>query len=180
MGGRQRGKRRMSKRKAMDAGWTNRDSALWHTCEIAVDLARGKVPAPRLQVTSIFPPQLGPDEQYWASGPYTLNEQRTFGDGTYSHDSGYFFATGPGGFTATAAVAAFRAAGNARRRRQAEQDAVSRWTQTDCGTVYVSRYGMHLHNVGGVFPWDWSSITAAQIVGPAAVHILGSSTRGPV
>jgi hypothetical protein len=170
----------MSKRKAVDAGWTDRDSALWHTCEIAVDLARGRVPAPRLQVTSIFPPRLGADEQYWAAGPYTLNEQRAPGDGTYVHDSGYFFATGRGGLTATAAVAAFRAAGNARRRRQAELAAIPRWTQTDCGTVFVSRYGIHLHNASGVFPWDWSSIAAAQMVAPASVQILGNSTNGPV
>jgi hypothetical protein len=164
----------------MTASWTDRDSALWHTCEIAAELSQGKVPAPRLQVVSNFPPRLGLDEQYWAAGPFTLHEQRPYGDGGYTHDSGYFFATGGGGLTATAAVAAFRAAGNARRRRQAEQDAIPRWTQIDYGTVYLSRYGIHLNSPGGVFPWAWSSITATQMVAPAAVHILADSTRGPV
>ncbi|MGY1620172.1 hypothetical protein ACI797_25820 [Geodermatophilus sp. SYSU D00691] len=170
----------MSNQQPMSARWTDRDSALWHTCEIAVDLAQGKTPPPRLPVTSIFPPQLGVDERYWAAGPYSLNEQLAAGDGTYMHDSGYFLATGRGGLTATAAVAAARAAGNARRRRQAELAAIPRWTVIDQGTIYLSRYGVHLHGAGGVSPWDWPSITATQMVGPAAVHILGNSTRGPV
>lgn len=170
----------MTKRKSTTAGWTDRDGALWHTCEIAVDLALREVPEPRLQIVSTFPPQLGRGEQYWAAGPYVLLEQRARGDGSYRHDSGFFFATGRGGLTATAAVAAFSARGNSRRRRQAELDAVPRWTSIDGGTLYLSRYGVHMHSDGGVFPWDWQSITAAQMVGPAAVHISGSSTRGPV
>lgn len=170
----------MSKRNVKTAGWTDRDTALWHTCEIAIDLAQGRVPAPRSQVVSIFPPQLAADEQYWAAGPFALHEQQAFGDGSYLHDSGFFFATGPGGLTTTAAVAAFRAAGNARWRHRAEQAAIPRWTQIDYGTLYLSRYGMHLQSPGGVFPWAWPSISAAQMVGPATVYILGNSVRGPV
>src|SRR3954447_12327914 len=170
----------MSRRKTIEAGWTDRDSALWHTCEIAADLSQRRVPEPRLRVVSNFPPRLGADERYWAAGPFALHEQRPFGDGSYTHDSGFFLATGRAGLTATAAVAAFRAAGNARRRRQAERDAIPRWTQIDCGTVYLSRYGIHLNSPVGVFPWAWSSITAAQMIAPAAVHIFADSTRGPV
>jgi hypothetical protein len=170
----------MSKRESVTMGWTDRDRALWHTCEIAVDLSQGRVPAPRLQVVSIFPPQLGPDEQYWAAGAYVLDEERAFGDGSYLQDSGYFLATGPGGLTMTAAVAAFRAVGNSRRRRQAAQAAIPRWTQVNHGVLYLSRYGVHLHSSEGLYPWDWASITAAQMVAPAAVHVLGNSTRGPV
>ena len=170
----------MGKQQVPEARWTDRDRALWHTCEIAVDLAHGRVPPPRMRVASIFPPQLGVDEQYWAAGPYTLNEQRALGDGSYVHDSGYFSATGRGGLMATGAVAAFRAAGNARRRHEAERAAIPRWMPIEHGAVYVSRYGIHLHGPGGIFPWHWSAFTAAQMVGPAAVHVLGSSTRGPV
>ncbi|MCF6743429.1 hypothetical protein E9529_03915 [Blastococcus sp. KM273128] len=170
----------MTKRRSTTPEWTDRDSALWHTCEIAVDLAHGTVPAPRLQVVSIFPPMLASDEQYWAAGPYVLHEERARGDGSYVRDSGFFFATGRGGLTATAAVAALRARGNSNRRKQAQMDAIPRWTPIDAGTLYLSRYGFHLHSSGGVWPWDWPSVTAAQMVGPAAVHIFGASTRGPV
>lgn len=170
----------MSKPKTTTAPWTDRDTALWHTCEIAAVLAHGRIPPPRQQVVSIFPPQLAPDEQYWAAGPYLLNEELAPGDGSYVHDSGYFLATGRGGLTATAAVAAFRAAGNARRRRRAEEAAVPRWTPIEHGTVYLSAYGFSLHGPGGVSPWGWPSVTAAQMVAPGAVHLLGASVRGQV
>ena len=170
----------MGKRTPATDGWSDRDSALWHTCEIAVDLALGHAPEPRLEIVSVFPSQLAADERYWAAGPYALEDQRARGDGSYRHDSSFFVATGRGGLAATAAVAAFGAGGNARRRRQAQLDAVPRWTWIDGGTLYLSRHGAHMHGAGGVHAWDWPSITAAQMVGPAAVHMFGNSTQGPV
>jgi len=59
-----------------------------------VDLAAGTVPLPRQQVASLFPPQLGYDEQFWAVGPFSLLEQRALGDGSYQHNGGFFYATG--------------------------------------------------------------------------------------
>lgn len=160
--------------------WTSRDSALWHTCEIAVDLAGGTVPQPRLQIAAAFPPQLGRDERFWAAGPFALLEERAAGDGTYLHNGGFFFATGPAGLTATAAAAAFRAAGNARRRRAAEQSVIPRWTQIEQGTLYVSPYGVHLQSPRALGAWGWSSITAASMVGPAAMHMFADSAQGQV
>ncbi len=43
-----------------------------------------------------------------------------FGSYDAEHNSGYFYPRGRGGLTATATVAAFRAAGNSSRRRAAE------------------------------------------------------------
>ena len=101
--------------------WTDRDSALWHTCEIAVDLANGIIPRPRLEVVASFPPQFGRDEEFLASGPFELFDFHAPGDGTYMHSGSFFFATGAAGLAATAAVAVGRAIGNGSRRRAAEQ-----------------------------------------------------------
>ncbi len=101
----------MTQSSAKPAVWTGRDSALWETCEIAVDLARGVNPSPRADIVSSFPPQLARDERFWAAGPFLLSEVHPFGDGTYRHNGGFFFATGRGGLTMTAAVAALRATG---------------------------------------------------------------------
>lgn len=57
--------------------WTDRDTALWRTCEVAADLAEGIVPLPFQDVRSTFPPQLGADEQFWAAGAFTLSELRS-------------------------------------------------------------------------------------------------------
>jgi hypothetical protein len=73
----------MSKPKKVLTAWTDRDSALWHTCEIAVDLAAGTVPDPRLLVVATFPARLASDERFWAEGPFELLEERAIGDGRY-------------------------------------------------------------------------------------------------
>jgi len=170
----------MGRRKPVAPLWADRDTALWHRCEIAVDLAAGTVPLPRQQVASMFPPQLGYDEQFWAVGPFALLEQRALGDGSYQHNGGFFYATGRGGLTATATVAAFRAAGNSSRRRAAEAAAVPRWVQVDQDALYVSRYGIHLQTAHALLPWSWTSFTAAQMVGPGAVHLLGEGANRSV
>jgi len=48
------------------------------------------------------------------------------------------------------------------------------------GGLYVSAYGFYLHAARGVFRWPWSAITAAEMVGPAAVHFNGDGERGPI
>lgn len=167
-------------RKDKVATWTARDTALWHTCEIAVDLVHGVVPEPRQEVYTAFPPQLGHDERFWASGAFELLEERAAGDGSYVHNSGFFFATGVVGLTATAAFAGARALGNTQRRAAAAQAAVPSWTPVETGNVYVSPLGMHLHTARSVLPWRWSAFTAMQMVGPGAVHVLWNSDSGPI
>lgn len=168
------------KRQQQVSAWTAHDTALWHTCEIAVDLVRGVVPPPRQEVQTAFPPQLGHDEQFWACGAFELLEQRSAGDGSYMHNSGFFFATGAVGLAATAAFAGARALGNSSRRQAAEQAAVPRWMPVEAGHVYVSALGLHLHTGSSVLPWAWPAFTAMQMVGPGAVHVLGNSDAGPV
>lgn len=170
----------MARRIEQAPSWTAHDTALWHTCEIAVDLVRGIVPEPRQEVHAAFPPQLSHHERFWASGPFDLLEERAAGDGSYQHDNGFFFATGRGGLTATAAFVGVQAMGNSRRRRMAEQAAVPRWTPIDAGHLYVSALGLHLHTTHHVRPWAWPSFTSMEMVGPGAVHVLGNSTVGPV
>lgn len=56
--------------------WTDRDTALWRTCEVAADLAEGIAPRPFQDVRSTFRPQLAADEQFWAAGAFVLSELR--------------------------------------------------------------------------------------------------------
>jgi hypothetical protein len=166
--------------KSAERAWTDRDSALWHTCEIAVDVAAGRHPKSAPTVATAFPPSFGPGEVVWASGPFRLLDHRAPGDGTYQENQSFFFATGRGGLAATAAVAATRAAGNRSRRRAAEWAAQPRWMQIDQGTVYVSSHGLYLHTVNAVLTWSWTSITAATMVGPGDMHFNGDSVSGPI
>jgi len=91
--------------------WNAHDTALWHTCEIAVDLAAGRVPQALREVLAPFPPP-APDRAFWASGTFELMDLRAAGDGSYMRNDGFFFATGPLGLALTAAAAVGKAAGN--------------------------------------------------------------------
>jgi hypothetical protein len=163
-----------------EPAWTDRDGALWHTCEIAADLAQGRTPPNRLEVATPFPPQLAADEVTWASGRFQLLEHRALGDGSYAHSSDFLLATGPGGMTLMTAMAVGTAVGNNARRRAAQAAAAPRWTLIDAGVLYVSGYGFYLHVTNGLLPWRWSDITMASMVGPAAVQLAGNSQRGTI
>lgn len=165
---------------APDAGaWSGHDSALWHTCEIATDLVHRRPVVAGLEVLAPFPPA-PPDDRFWASGPFALSDLRAAGDGSYVHNSGFFFATGALGLAATAATAVGRAAGNANRRRAAEAAATPRWTVIDSGTVYVAPSSFTMHSVHGLFAWPYDGIHAAQMVGPGQLHFQGQSESGAV
>lgn len=165
---------------AQDVVWTDRDSALWHTCEVAADLMLDGCVTCRLEVLSPFPPSFSNDERVLASGVYQLHQHLAPGDGTYLRESGYFFATGPLGLALTAASLAGRAAGNRSRRLAAQAAATPRWVVTETGTLHVSTHGFYLHGPHGLAVWSWSGVSTASMVGPAAVHLLGTSTTGPV
>jgi len=170
----------MAKKTPPARRWTPRDSALWHTCEIAADLGSGRPPQPKLEVLTPFPPQLADDELIWAGGAFQLLEQAAPGDGSYVHNGGFFFATGPAGLAATAAVALGTAAGNSARRKAAAAQAVPRWMPTDGGQLYLSRHGFYFSTAKGLHTWIWAAITMSRMVGAGAVHIVGQSDRGPV
>lgn len=165
-------------RQPLEQGWTDRDTALWRACEVAVDLAAGTVPPSFQDIRTTFRPQLSPDERFWAAGPFSLAEMRA-GDGTYVRSSGWFVATGAGGLALGAGVAAARAVGNASRRRAAAEAMTPRWTEIDRGTVHLSALGFHLATDRGVWSWTWAAVTAAQMTAPGSVHLLARGADGP-
>jgi len=162
------------------APWTNRDSALWHTCEIVADLSQGRYPQSAPQVLTSFLPTLGPEEALWASGPFQLFDYQPIGDGSYVHNSGWFFATGAAGLMATAAIAAARAAGNNSRRASAAAAAQPRWVPIDWGTLHTGSHGVYLHTPTALLTWGWPSFTSMSMMAPGTVHLNGNSDRGQV
>ena len=157
--------------------WTDRDTALWHTCEIAGDLAAGVVPAPRQQIATPFPPQFAQDEEFWGVGAYDLYEIRVLGDGSYTHQDGFLLSSS---VTDVLAFHLWLYSLNSRRRARAAQDAVPRWVRIDGGAVYVSRYGMHWQTPYSLGTWAWEHISAAEVVEPGVLHVQGQSVDGPV
>lgn len=160
--------------------WTDYDTALWHTCQIAFDLVRGNSPGPAYRVLAPFPARFAPDERFWCSGGFQLLEQRASGDGSYVHDSSFFFATGAAGIIGTAAFAASRAAGNSARRTAAQAATIPRWTVVDAGQLHLSRLGFYMQSASGIFPWNYAAVSGAQMVGPRTMHFYGESERGQV
>lgn len=159
--------------------WTQHDAALWHTCEIASDLAAGRMPTSTREVLAPFPPRLGPGERFWASGGFDLLRLQAAGDGSYMHSSGMFFATGAVGLAATAAFAVGQAAGNRSRREAAAAATVPQWTVVDQGELFVSAFGFYLQSQG-IWPWQWAAVNGAQMVAPRQVELYGDSEGGPV
>ncbi|PPK98165.1 hypothetical protein CLV92_102318 [Kineococcus xinjiangensis] len=159
--------------------WSDRDSALWHTCEIAADLAAGAVPQPRLDIATPFPPRFAADERFWAAGPFDLLALRAPEGAPPRGAPRFFLATGAGGLAATAAVALARAAGDARRRAEEERRAAPRWVRVDAGALAVSGCGMYWHTPAALLTWDWGSVTSAEVLEPGAVHLTGEGPAGP-
>lgn len=159
--------------------WSQHDSAIWHTVEIASSALAGTLHE-RHALASPFPPQIAPDEQLLAQAPFELLIHHAKGNGSYQHDGGMFYATGRGGLVMTAGVAAVRAAANRRRREAAAADAIARWRLADQGTVWVSTDGFYLQTTRGLFLWGWGAIQSAQLCNPASVLVHGAADHGPV
>ena len=159
--------------------WTDYDEGLLYTLWVVDCLLTDR--ADQLQyVNPPFVIDHTGGERIYAQAPFQLLEWAAPGDGTYQHDSSFFFATGRGGLTMTAAAAVFRAHGNARRRAQATQSAVPRWLPADQGTAWVSSHGFWIQTMRGLFPWPWESVAGMQVVNQGNVQLQGSSTAGPV
>lgn len=160
--------------------WCAHDSALWHTCSI-VNAVHHRDGAGISTIPAPFTLQLAPNEAIFHVGAVTtLDEWRAVGDGSYLHTSGFFFATGRGAMTATAAFAGFQAFGNASRRKRAAAQAQPRWTTILQGTVWVGTHGLYLQSADGLFPWDWASIGLSQVTAPGTVLIQGRSDHGHI
>lgn len=155
------------------------DAALWRTLEINELIDSGGL----TQVAPIpvtFASQIGADERFLGAGPFELLEFAAVGDGSYTHDSSFFFASGAMGLALTGGMAAARAIGNTQRRAQAAADARARWKILDTGQLWVSQYGFYLRSHHGFFVWAWPSIHAMELIGPGRILLDGDSQNGSV
>lgn len=170
----------------MDQQLSSHDAAIWWTARIN-DLMDLESLHQVEVVPTTFAPHLGADERVVGASPVTQFDFIPAGDGSYLHQrggGGFIISSRPGVLAAGAgfalAGAAVRGMGNARRRREAEQLAQPQWRQIDAGILYVSQHGFYLHTPHGLFPWGWSNISAAELVGPGQLLVNGVSDRGPV
>lgn len=149
-----------------ESQWSEHDSALWITCEVAAQLARGAIVEPPQRFAAPFPPRLEPGEEFWGGGGFEIARYFARGDGSYTHHSGAFIGGGVLGLTLGAGMAAGRAIGNAGRRRAAEHAATPRWHTVDSGELYVTCAGMYLRADQGISSWSWFDVVMADMVGP--------------
>lgn len=162
-----------------ERSWTEYDDGLLYTLWIVSSLLTGR--GERLEcLNPPFAIDYHQGERVFTAAPFQVLAWASPGDGTYLHDSSFLFATGRGGLTVTAAAAAFRAAGNARRRGQAERDAMPRWMPVDQGTVWVSSHGFRIGTMRGLTTWPWSSVDGMQMVNQGDVQIQAQSVDGPI
>lgn len=167
------------RRKKLNPPWDSHDYALWFTCELVATLVDGAPDRTDLpQLLTPFPMQLSDDERAIAGCSFRRLVWGATGDGTYTHNSGFFFATGAIGLALTAGAAAGRAARNSARKRQAAAGLEPRWLETDAGALYVTTHGFYMQDQEGLFAWGWDSITSAQVAN-GLVELSGESTSGP-
>lgn len=167
------------RRRSSQAAWTTRDEVLRYTCALAAELAAGGPVTSAGEVAAPFPPTLGEELPLWGSGAFTLHEWRAPGDGSWQPNRTMAFGTGPLGTGLVVGSLVGGVIANFRARRDAEAAAIPRWVPIEHGGLYLSRRGFYLHTPR-VLVWDWASITAASMTGPAAVHLNGNSEHGPV
>lgn len=167
------------RKRAEPPGLSRHDSAIWHTIDIMQRVERGGLDQRPTQQT-MFRPHIGTGERVLSWGNYQLCEFTAAGDGSYAHNNSMFFATGGVGLAMTGAFAAGRAIGNSRRKAQAAADARQCWRQLAAGNIFVSTHGFYFHEPSGLLTWSFGSVSGMEVVGPAAVTIMGTSDRGQV
>jgi len=151
-----------------------------YSCHVVAALRAGRPELLTAHIGVTFAPSLGEGEQILAHGGFVLSEFRAPGNGTYTHDSSFFFATGGGGLALTGLFAGARAVGNASRRSQAAADSVPRWVESDRGSLIVGTHGFYLQSGLGHRSWGWDSVVGAEMVSADQVDLHGQSTNGPV
>lgn len=155
--------------------WTQRDTALWHTCELAAAMGRGERPVSTQTIASSFPPCYAPDEHFWASGPYGLSRFFALGDGSYESRTTFVGGSGLFGIALGAATLGGSAMGNARRRREAAALATPQWHVVQQGVLFTSGYGVYLQSAeSGLASWDWWSLLSAEMLAPGVVQFQGN------
>ena len=163
--------------KQQERVWTATDTALWNTCRVAYYLeTTGQ--APTVPVGTMFP--LVEGEGALAVGPLVVDEYKAAGDGSYQRSSFIAGGTGVFGLAMLAATAGGSAIGNANRRARAAQDAAAAWRHQTSGHITVTTQGFYIHDLQGLWRWDWDSIDLLQVAGPSTVVMQGRSTRGPL
>lgn len=121
-----------------------------------------------------------PENRIIANAPVIVHSYQAMGDGSYAHDSGFFFATGRGGLALTAGAAIGRAIGNSHRRAAAQRQAQPNWYPIDSGQVFVNQFGFYLRTRTDLLFWGWDSILECQMVDRGKVIFLGESLQGRV
>lgn len=151
------------------------DAAIWHTVDInqAIDARRLDS---RPYLATYFP--LLPGEKVLSQGGFTLLDYQSVGDGSYLHNSSYFYASGGLGAAMTLGFAASRAAGNSRRRRAALAAATPRWLAIDSGELHVSTHRLCFQSAGSFYGWTYDAIDVAQLAGPEQMHFSGTTEDG--
>lgn len=163
--------------KQQERVWTPTDTALWNTCRVAYILEKtGETP--QESVGTMFPLVAG--ERALAVGPLIVDEYKAAGDGSYQTSTFVAGGTGVFGLAMLAATAGGSAIGNANRRARAAQDATLAWRPQTSGHVTVTTLGFYIHDLQGLWRWDWGSIDLLQVAGPSTVVMQGRSTRGPL
>lgn len=172
-------------RRATPEDLSEHDAAVWHAVDILQKLERGaagQVP----NLSAMFPPQLAQGERFLAQAPFRLLSFTAGGDGSYLHSgSAPFVAAGRGAMlgatlAASGVMAIGNAAGNARRRAEADRAAQQQWRQIDHGHLYVSTHGFYMHTPHALNTWTFASMTAAEIISPGCMLMTGNSRNGPV
>lgn len=160
-----------------DDAQARHDAAIWKTLLVneLIDVGRFEQVE---TVPVVFAPRISSDERFVGTGGFELYDFGAVGDGSYTKDAGFFFATGAAGLALTGTVAAARALGNASRRSRAAADAVARWKVMDSGLVWVSQHGLSLRGRTGFYVWGWDDFLAAELVGPGALCLDGAADSG--
>lgn len=160
--------------------WTPRDQTLLRTAQIMYAIEHGEYD----RIDGI-PVDFGlagdyPDNRIVLAAPFEVLSFEAVGDGSYQHDSGFFFATGQVGLAITAGAAIGRAVGNSRRRQQAAQAATPQWHVIDQGMVHVNQFGLYLRTPTDLLEWDWESIITGRMIERGQFAMLGESAQGRV
>ncbi|UYG17757.1 hypothetical protein BRM3_04870 [Brachybacterium huguangmaarense] len=162
------------------SAWTARDQTLLRTAQIIHAIEHGEYD--RIDALDVDFAVHGsfPDNKIVLAAPCELYSYQALGDGSYTHDSSMFLATGRGGLAMTAGVAAGRAIGNSRRRAAAARDATPHWHRIDGGLVFVNQFGFYLSTPTNLLWWNWDSILSGRMLARRQFALLGESETGRV
>lgn len=157
--------------------WTDRDSVLYATCEIALSAMRGRL-HDRPMLAHDFVLQFSPHERLLASGQYDLHWWGSAGDGSYQSRTTIVGGGGGLGIGLLGATALASAAGNASRRSQAAMAAMDAWRPVDVGVVHITDFGFYVHGSAGFRAFAWSHIVQGDVTHETVFQFSAQTTQG--